>query len=115
LAPEGRILIVVPNRRGVWARLDTTPFGTGRPYSRSQLEALLVQSLFTPIEWDSALHLPPFDRRILLRSAAAWERFGSRAWPAFAGVLIVEARKETMAPMGGGAKSKVKGELAAAR
>ena len=35
LAAGGRLLIVVPNRRGVWARLDTTPFGHGRPYSRS--------------------------------------------------------------------------------
>src|SRR6516164_5684893 len=37
LAGGGRLLIVVPNRRGVWARLDTTPFGHGRPYSRSQI------------------------------------------------------------------------------
>ena len=42
LVPEGRLLIVVPNRRSVWARIDTTPFGHGRPYSRSQLERLLV-------------------------------------------------------------------------
>src|SRR5262245_5412832 len=37
LAPEGRTILVVPNRRGVWARLDNTPFGQGRPYSRRQL------------------------------------------------------------------------------
>ena len=42
LAPEGRLILVVPNRRGVWARLDKTPFGQGRPYSRRQLEALLI-------------------------------------------------------------------------
>jgi SAM-dependent methyltransferase len=34
LAAGGRLLAVVPNRRGVWARMDTTPFGHGRPYSR---------------------------------------------------------------------------------
>src|SRR5713226_7766958 len=37
LAAGGRLLVVVANRRGVWARLDTTPFGHGRPYSRSQI------------------------------------------------------------------------------
>ena len=37
LAPNGRLLIVVPNRRGLWARVDTTPFGYGSPFSRSQL------------------------------------------------------------------------------
>ena len=26
----GRVLIVVPNRRGIWARIDHTPFGHGQ-------------------------------------------------------------------------------------
>ena len=49
VAPGGRMLAVVPNRRGLWARTDTTPFGHGRPYSRSQLTALLRECWFTPI------------------------------------------------------------------
>jgi len=101
LRPEGRLLVVVPNRRGLWAHMDTTPFGYGRPYSRSQLDDLLKQSLFTPLTWTTALHLPPFDRGILVRSATAWERVGARLYPAFGGVLMVEARKETMAPVNG--------------
>jgi SAM-dependent methyltransferase len=115
LAPEGRLLLIVPNRRGVWARLDTTPFGHGRPYSRTQLERLLKQSLFTPVDWGGALYLPPFDRRMLIRSAAAWERIGSRMWPAFAGVLIVEAMKEVMAPIGATAKARAIRELVTVR
>jgi len=101
LKPEGRLLIVVPNRRGLWAHVDTTPFGYGRPYSRSQLDHLLHQSLFTPLSWGTALHIPPFDRGILVRSATAWERVGSRLSPALGGVLLVEARKEMMAPIKG--------------
>lgn len=31
LAPGGRLIIVVPNRRGVWAQMEHTPFGSGRP------------------------------------------------------------------------------------
>jgi SAM-dependent methyltransferase len=31
LATGGRLLAVVPNRRGLWARMDNTPFGHGRP------------------------------------------------------------------------------------
>src|SRR6202008_3697705 len=41
LAAGGRLLAVVPNRRGVWARTDATPFGHGRPYSRGQITNLL--------------------------------------------------------------------------
>ncbi len=96
LTPEGRLLLVVPNRRGIWARLDTTPFGHGRPYSRGQLERLLTDALFTPLEWASALHMPPIDRQWLVRWATAFERVGARLWPHFAGVIIVEASKELM-------------------
>jgi SAM-dependent methyltransferase len=101
LKPEGRLLIVVPNRRGLWAHVDTTPFGYGRPYSRSQLETLLHEQLFSPLSVTTALHVPPFDRAILVRSATAWERVGARLSPSLGGVLIVEARKETMAPIKG--------------
>src|SRR5512145_1862808 len=96
LAPEGRLLLIVPNRRGIWARLDTTPFGHGRPYSRGQLERLLGDALFTPVEWASALYMPPVNRRWLVRWATVFERLGPRLWPGFAGVIIVEARKELM-------------------
>ena len=48
LAPAGRVVIVVPNRRGIWARFEHTPFGTGRPFSRGQLNELLREANFTP-------------------------------------------------------------------
>src|SRR5437879_7113189 len=48
LAPSGRMMAVIPNRRGVWTRTDTTPFGHGRPYSRSQITQLLPQTGHTP-------------------------------------------------------------------
>src|SRR5947209_17550246 len=41
LAGGGRLLLIVPNRRGVWARTDTTPSGHRRPKSRSQITELL--------------------------------------------------------------------------
>jgi SAM-dependent methyltransferase len=96
LTPEGRLLLIVPNRRGVWARLDTTPFGHGRPYSRAQLERLLADALFTPREWTGALFMPPLDRQWLVRWSTGFERIGARLWPGFAGVIIVEAGKELM-------------------
>ena len=94
LAGGGRLLIVVPNRRGVWARLDTTPFGHGRPYSRSQITHLLREAWFTPTGWGEALHVPPVARGWFLRSAVAWERAGSAVATPFAGVHIVEATKQ---------------------
>ena len=114
LAPEGRLLLIVPNRRGIWARLDTTPFGHGRPYSRGQLERLLTDALFTPLEWTSALYMPPLDRQWLVRWATAFERIGARLWPGFAGVIIVEARKELMGAIPKAAPARRARRLAAA-
>jgi SAM-dependent methyltransferase len=94
LAAGGRLLAVVPNRRGLWARMDMTPFGHGRPYSRSQINYLLRETWFTPIGWGEALYVPPIARGWFLRSAVAWERTGSTISAPFAGVHIVEATKQ---------------------
>ncbi len=99
LSADGRVLIVVPNRRGLWARVDTTPFGYGSPFSRSQLTALLKGAMLQPESWHYALYLPPFDWRILTRWPLLWERLGLVLWPTFSGVIVVEATKQVYAAM----------------
>jgi SAM-dependent methyltransferase len=94
LASGGQLLAVVPNRRGLWARMDTTPFGHGRPYSRSQIMSLMRDAWFTPVSWSEALYVPPFQRSWFLRSAVAWERVGATLSAPFAGVHIVDATKQ---------------------
>jgi SAM-dependent methyltransferase len=99
LAPEGKLLLVVPNRRGLWARFDNTPFGHGRPYSRGQLERLLESAMFAPAGWSPMLFMPPLGWRVVLNTAVGLERAGSYAWPRFCGVLAVEAQKHLYAPI----------------
>jgi SAM-dependent methyltransferase len=99
LAAGGRLLLVIPNRRGIWARVDTTPFGYGRPYSRSQVTTLLRETLFTPTGWSEALYVPPIPRNWFLRSAIAWERTGATLSAPFAGVHVVEAMKQVYRPI----------------
>lgn len=115
LAPQGSLIIVVPNRRGLWARIDTTPFGQGQPYSSRQLERLLVDALLTPVDWGSALFVPPFNRKLVVRSAGAFEKFGTRVTSGFAGVVIVEAKKDVEATIGKVARAPVIGEVAVAK
>ncbi|HEY3777410.1 MAG TPA: methyltransferase domain-containing protein [Rhizomicrobium sp.] len=97
LAPQGRLICVVPNRASLWAQVERTPFAHGRPFSRSQLEKLMRDSMFVPERWDSALFFPPVPSRRLVRSGVAWERVGRTAWPRLAGVHIVEATKSLYA------------------
>jgi len=94
LASGGQLLAVVPNRRGLWARMDTTPFGHGRPYSRSQIMSLMRDAWFTPVSWSEALYVPPIQRGWFLRSAVAWERVGATLSAPFAGVHLVDATKQ---------------------
>ena len=94
LRPGGRLLVVVPNRGGLWARVESTPFGHGRPFSRGQLARGLKNALFSPVHWQRALFAPPLRLRMLLGSVGAWERAGLVLWPHFSGVIIAEAVKD---------------------
>ena len=93
LAPGGRLVIVAPNRRGVWARFEHTPFGAGRPYSRGQMVRLLRETNFTPGAFAEALFFPPSEVALVQRMRSIFERLGRRLWPVFSGVIIVEAQK----------------------
>ena len=97
LASGGRLLIVAPNRSGLWSRLDRTPFGQGQPFSEGQLDRLLREAMFQPTRHARALYVPPISSRFLMRAAPAWERLGERLVPTFAGVLLVEADKQIYA------------------
>ncbi len=94
LAPGGRLMVVVPNRTGLWARSDASPFGFGRPFSRGQMATLLKDTQFTATSWTEALYIWPWSGDGGRRSAPTWERLGARFFPAFGGVLIVEATKQ---------------------
>lgn len=99
LNPGGRLIAVVPNRRGLWARMDTTPFGQGQPFSRGQLTRLMRESLFSPIYWTELLYMPPVHRGLFRRMAHAWEKIGSTLSLPFAGVHLIEATKLLYRPM----------------
>jgi SAM-dependent methyltransferase len=97
LSGSGRLLVIAPNRTGIWARLERTPFGYGRPYSPVQLSGLLRDTMFTPIQSRAALFVPPTRSRMVLASAAAWERVGRYGLGTFAGVVMTEAGKQIYA------------------
>ncbi|MCB2102548.1 MAG: methyltransferase domain-containing protein [Rhodobacterales bacterium] len=106
LAPSGRLLVVVPNRTGLWARLERTPFGHGRPYTQGQLRTILRDCLFTPLETDRALFMPPARTRLMRSWSIAVENLGRRWLPALSGVVMVEATKQIYEPTGAVAPAK---------
>lgn len=106
LSDNGRLVVVVPNRRGIWARFERTPFGWGRPYTPGQLTRMLADTMFTPISTTAALFMPPGRSRMLLSSANAWESVGERWAQPFGGVVVVEAVKEIYGATPEGAKAR---------
>ena len=97
LSPGGRVLAVVPNRMGFWARSSRTPFGHGRPFSMTQLRDLLAHHQFTVTRTGSALFVPPTRWALLWRFARQIESLGRRFCPFLAGVLLIEAEKQVYA------------------
>lgn len=97
LADGGRLIVVTPNRQGLWTRVEGTPFANGRPYSPSQLAHLLRDTMFTPLQTQGALFMPPLSWRLALAWAGPLEAVGARWFPRVAGVVLIEAAKQLYA------------------
>ena len=100
LAPEGRAILIAPSRRGVWARVDGTPFGQGQPYlqvavARTDPRNLVLAGLLGRGALRAAVQ-----SRFFVNSAPALERVGSALGLPFAGVHIIEAIKQVYRPVG---------------
>lgn len=99
LNPGGRMIVIAPNRRGLWARVDSTPFGFGQPYSRGQISRLLRETLFSPERSEEILYVPPSTHRSMLRLARLFESVGGRLGLPGAGLHVVEASKQLYRPV----------------
>jgi hypothetical protein len=97
ISGSGRLIVVAPNRRGLWARFERTPFGHGLPYSSRQLSRLLHDTMFTPVETHHALYMPPTRSKMMYSAAPAMEKIGTNAFSTFAGVIVMEAVKQIYA------------------
>jgi SAM-dependent methyltransferase len=97
MAPEGRLVVIAVNRWSLWAQSGATPFGQGRPYSRTQLAALLSDAMFEPVVSARAVYTPPMTWSPFVRAADAFERVGELVWPMQGGLVLMEAVKRLYA------------------
>lgn len=105
---NGRMIIIVPNRSGVWSRAENTPFGQGHPYSLTQLRQALTDTGFTIERYIRALYVPSGRSRILISLAPFIERLGRKLYPAFGGLLMVEVSKQLFSPITVTSENRVK-------
>lgn len=93
LKDDGKLIVVLPNRRGVWAYAESTPFGHGQPYSERQLSRLLSSLFFKVERQKTALYALPLNVGLMVRFFWLTERYGPFLVPHFAGLVIAEASK----------------------
>lgn len=94
LSPQGRVLIIVPNRLGLWARAEHTPFGFGHPFSPLQLNNLSSEENFSGLKITGALFMPPVKSKSLMKLAGSLTKISSLLPTALSGILILEAQKK---------------------
>lgn len=104
-SPEGRVVLIAPNRAGIWSRATRTPFGHGRPWSRPQLIELLSNGMFQVTASAHILYMPPINSALITSAAESWDTVGRWTLPGFGGVVMVEAVKRLFARPGSGLKS----------
>jgi SAM-dependent methyltransferase len=96
LTPSGRVIVIAPNRLGMWARALGNPFAYGQPFTPWQLRELLAEYALTPLHARSALFFPP-SRQPSGKGLRLWEGIGGKFFAGFGGVLLMEAEKQLYA------------------
>ncbi len=95
MAPEGRVLVVVPNVFGSWAWCGRHPFRRARPVTAMRLRRWLSVAAFKPQKVWGVLRAPPLPSTLYVRVAAAWERVPVP----FPGVWLADGRKRLHLPV----------------
>lgn len=97
LATNGKMMLVVPNRGGWWARDSRTPFGFGFSFTLQHARRILSHNRFQVERHARALFTPPFAYPLLAKSVNWIERQGNAFLPGLAGVLLMEVSKQVFA------------------
>ena len=112
-APEGRILLFIANRSGLWARNDNNLLGVGRPYSLNQACGLLKNCQFSIVRTRSILLTPPGLSDKVFEAASKVLEPLAPFCSILAGMHVIEAEKKVMG-LPPGSKSPVHKDVEAA-
>lgn len=100
LTAQGQLVCITPNRNGMWAWFEHTPFGEGQAFSRRQLRRLLLSVQLSPLEVRTALYIPPLNFSVhpwVLACARGWERMARTLNFRLGGAVIATAQKQRYA------------------
>jgi SAM-dependent methyltransferase len=97
LKPNGKALIVAPNRRGLWQFRADNPFGAGNSFHATQLKHRAELAGLSVVKTSSALFYPPTNNRFIQKAALFLEYLGLLLFPNLGGVILIELEKQIYA------------------
>jgi hypothetical protein len=111
LQGEGTLTVIVPHRRGLWSQFDSTPFGYGHPYTKTQIVNLLAHHKFEVEDVKRLLFIPPINSPWVVKLARPIEVLGNLMLRKFSGLLVAKARKITLGGLLAGETAKQRGRI----
>lgn len=97
LKPQGRMIVITPNRNGWWARSAGSPFSFGFSFSLPHLRRVLTHNRFQIERHERAGFVPAWAMSLLGKSVDWLERQGQRFFPALGSIFLVEVSKQVYA------------------
>ncbi len=111
LAPEGQMILIVPNRMGLWARSKASPFccnGQNSAFTLAKIQRLLHHHKFQIDAYHPALFSPPKSTGTPGKFSRFFENACCNTSLNFGGVTIVVARKRIFLKQSPGIGATVK-------
>ncbi len=96
---SGKLFLILPNRRGLWARFDNNPYGFGTSYSKRQIKRLLEKHQFIVESIKPVLYAPPSHTSWYHSFITPLNHLLSQLSNHFCGVYIICAKKQIFQPV----------------
>ena len=116
LEKDGEIIIVTPNTFGFWSFFYKKNLNSLRTFSSCELNLLLSNNFFTPLDIEYSLFLPPSKSRFLIDRLKLFEFLNNALTKYFSGVIIIKGKKNYLVPVTNNKKlinQKIKSDIKA--
>ena len=116
LEKDGEIIIVTPNTFGFWSFFYKKNLNSLRTFNSCELNLLLSNNFFTPLDIEYSLFLPPSKSRFLIDRLKLFEFLNNALTKYFSGVIIIKGKKNYLVPVKNNKKlinQKIKGDIKA--
>ncbi len=97
LAPEGKLYLIIPNKKSSWYLSDKSPFSSGNGFSKKQISNLLNDSFFEIDTIERLVYFPNKDLFFIKKHKDLIDKFGSLFFKYFNGVYLCIVKKKIYA------------------